>query len=107
MNTEQMLDEIRETNHGFLLLAQRLIAFDKAQALGALGISESSADLLAMLSPGQVMKLASGNTLLQRFRMDDDVVFGLLTSHRLPGRAGAGAGVGGGLMVGRALAAVS
>lgn len=106
MNTEQMLAEIRETNHGFLLLAQKLIAFDKAEALTALGISDASADLLGMLSPGQVMKLASGNALLQRFRMDDDVVFGLLTSHTLPGRVGFGVGAGGST-AGRALAAVA
>lgn len=103
MNTEQMLAEIRETNHGFLLLAQKLIAFDKAEALTALGLTDTSADLLAMLSPGQVMKLASGNALLQRFRMDDDVVFGLLTSHNLPGRS---TGIGA-LMAGRTLAAVA
>lgn len=102
MNTEQMLAEIRETNHGFLLLAQKWIAFDKAEAVDALGITDASADLLAMLSAGQVMKLAAGSTLLQRFRMDDDVVFGLLTSHDLPGRSG---GVGGGVG-GRALAAL-
>ena len=28
-----------------------------------------------------MMKIASGNTLLCRFRMDDDMVWGLLTSH--------------------------
>jgi flagellar transcriptional activator FlhD len=27
------------------------------------------------------MKIATGNTLLCRFRMDDDLVWGLLTSH--------------------------
>jgi flagellar transcriptional activator FlhD len=28
-----------------------------------------------------MMKIASGNTLLCRFRMDDDLVWNLLTSH--------------------------
>jgi flagellar transcriptional activator FlhD len=28
-----------------------------------------------------MMKIATGNTLLCRFRMDDDLVWGLLTSH--------------------------
>ena len=28
-----------------------------------------------------MMKIASGNTLLCRFRMDDDLVWGLLTNH--------------------------
>ena len=40
-----------------------------------------TATLIATLSPAQLMKIASGNTLLCRFRMDDDLVWGLLTSH--------------------------
>jgi flagellar transcriptional activator FlhD len=28
-----------------------------------------------------MMKIAAGNTLLFRFRMDDDMVWGLLTNH--------------------------
>jgi flagellar transcriptional activator FlhD len=28
-----------------------------------------------------MMKIAAGNTLLCRFRMDDDMVWGLLTNH--------------------------
>jgi len=101
MNTEQMLAEIRDANLGFLMLAQKLIADNKTEAAGALGISDASADLLGSLSGAQVMKLAGGNTLLQRFRMDDDIVFGLITSHRTPASAG---GIGG-LTAGRALAA--
>ena len=84
MNTEQMLAEIRDANLGFLLLAQKLIAFDKAAATDSLGIDAASADLLAGLTSAQVIKLASGNTLLQRCRLDDDMVFGLITSHALP-----------------------
>ena len=34
-----------------------------------------------MLSPAQIMKIASGNMLLCRFRIDDDMVWGLLTNH--------------------------
>jgi len=101
MNTEHMLAEIRDANLGFLMLAQKLIAQDKAEAVDCLGITGASADLLAGLSNAQVMKLASGNTLLQRFRMDDDMVFGLITSHRTPASAG---GIGG-LLAGRTLAA--
>ena len=37
--------------------------------------------LIALLSPSQMMKIASGNTLLCRFRMDDDMLWGLLTNH--------------------------
>jgi flagellar transcriptional activator FlhD len=31
-----------------------------------------------------MMKIAASNTLLCRFRMDDDIVWGLLTSHGTP-----------------------
>ena len=37
--------------------------------------------MIALLAPSQMMKIASGNTLLCRFRMDDDLVWGLLTNH--------------------------
>ena len=39
------------------------------------------ADVIGMLSPAQMMKIASGNTLLCRFRFDDELVWGLLTNH--------------------------
>jgi len=81
MNADQILTEIREANLSYLMLAQNLIRADREQALYRLGISDETASLLAMLSPAQIMKIASGNTLLCRFRMDDDLVWGLLTSH--------------------------
>ena len=81
MNAEQTLAEIREANLSYLMLAQSLIRADKEQALYRLGISEESAQMISLLSPAQMMRIASGNTLLCRFRMDDDVVWGLLTNH--------------------------
>jgi flagellar transcriptional activator FlhD len=86
MTSEQILAEIKEANLTYLMLAQTLIRQDKAQALFRLGISEESADLLAMLSPAQIMKIASGNMLLCRFRADDDMVWNLLTNHKVPSR---------------------
>ena len=86
MTSEQILAEIKEANLTYLMLAQTLIRQDKAQALFRLGISEESADLLAMLSPAQIMKIASGNMLLCRFRADDDMVWSLLTQHNVNGR---------------------
>jgi flagellar transcriptional activator FlhD len=38
------------------------------------------------VSPLQIMKLASSNMLLCRFRADDDMVWNLLTQHNLPAR---------------------
>ena len=81
MNADQILSEIREANLSYLMLAQSLIRSDREQALYRLGISEESASMLALLSPAQMMKIASGNTLLCRFRMDDDLVWNLPTSH--------------------------
>ena len=81
MTNEQMLTESREANMTYLMLAQNLIRQDKAEALFRLGMSEESADLIAALSPAQVIKIASGNMLLCRFRVDDEMVWGLLTNH--------------------------
>ena len=81
MNADQILSEVRETNLSYLMLAQSLIRADREQALFRLGISEDTATLIGTLSPAQMMKIAAGNTLLCRFRMDDDMVWGLLTNH--------------------------
>ena len=81
MNNDQILQEIREVNLSYLMLAQSLIRSDREQALFRLGLSEQAADRLASLSPAQVVKVASGNTLLCRMRIDDDLVWGLLTNH--------------------------
>ncbi len=81
MNTEQILAEIREANLSYLMLAQSLVRADKDQALFRLGVSEETAALIGALTPAQMMKVATGNTLLCRFRMDDDMVWNLLTSH--------------------------
>ena len=82
MTEDQIRNEIRETNLTYLMLAQTLIRRDKADALFRLGLSEESADLLATLSPAQLMKVASGPMLLCRFRADDDMVWSLLTNHQ-------------------------
>jgi flagellar transcriptional activator FlhD len=81
MNPEQILAEIREANLSYLMLAQSLIRADREQALYRLGIGEESAMMIAALAPAQIMKIAQTNTLLCRFRMDDDVVWNLITSH--------------------------
>jgi flagellar transcriptional activator FlhD len=81
MDTTQMLTEIREANLTYLMLAQSLIRQDRAEALFRLGLSEEAADLIGALSPAQIMRVASGNMLLCRFRVDDDLVWDLLTNH--------------------------
>ena len=81
MNADQILAEIRETNLSYLMLAQPLIREDREQALFRLGISEDAADRLASLSAAQVLKIASSNTLVCRMRVDDDLIWTLLTNH--------------------------
>jgi flagellar transcriptional activator FlhD len=81
MNSEQVLVEIREANMTYLMLAQNLIRQNKAEALFRLGMSEDSAELISALSPAQVVRIASSNMLLCRFRVDDEIVWNLLTNH--------------------------
>jgi flagellar transcriptional activator FlhD len=81
MTADQILAEIREANLSYLMLAQSLIRTDRDQALFRLGVNEDTATLISSLSSAQMMKIAGGNTLLCRFRMDDDLVWSLLTSH--------------------------
>ncbi|MCU0969751.1 MAG: flagellar transcriptional regulator FlhD [Rubrivivax sp.] len=90
MTSEQILAEIREANLSYLMLAQSLIRTDREQALYRLGVSEDTASMIDTLTPAQMMKIAAGNTLLCRFRADDELVWSLLTSH---GRASANEGV--------------
>ena len=81
MTSDQILAEIREANLSYLMLAQSLIRTDRDQALFRLGVNEDTAALIGTLTPAQMMKIAGGNTLLCRFRMGDDMVWNLLTSH--------------------------
>lgn len=78
---ETLLDEIKETNLAYLLLAQNMIRRDRAQALYRLGISGEVADLIDALTPGQLVKVAGSNMLMCRFRFDDKMVWNLITSH--------------------------
>ena len=64
MTNEQLLNEIREANMTYLMLAQNLIRQDKPEALFRLGMSEESADHISALSPAQIMRIASSNSPL-------------------------------------------
>jgi flagellar transcriptional activator FlhD len=88
LKNEQLLAEIREANLTYLMLAQNLIRADRAEALYRLGISQDAADLIVNLSPAQVLRVAQGNMLLCRMRVDDDLVWNLLTNHGLTANSG-------------------
>ncbi len=97
MNTspnEQLLEEVREVNLAYLVLAQHMIRADKAQALYRLGISEEIAGVIDQLTPAQLMRIAGASQLICRFRFDDDIVWSLLTSHSKSKAAGTGAVAG-------------
>jgi flagellar transcriptional activator FlhD len=87
MQPEQLLEEIREANLAYLMLAQHMIRVDRPQALYRLGLSEEVANLVGGLTPGQVMKIAGGNMLMCRFRFDDEIVWNLLTTNGKVGNA--------------------
>jgi flagellar transcriptional activator FlhD len=84
MTADQVLAEIREANLSYLMLAQTLIRSDREQALFRLGIGEDNAALIDALTPTQMMKIASCNSLLCRMRCDDEMVWSLLTIHGKP-----------------------
>jgi flagellar transcriptional activator FlhD len=84
-SNEQLLQEIREVNLAYLVLAQHMIRADKAQALYRLD----------QLTPAQLMKIAGSNQLILRFRFDDDMVWNLLTSHSKSKSSATGAAVAG------------
>lgn len=81
MKTDQMLQDIREANMTYLILAQTMIRRDKAEAMYRLGIGEEVASILEQLSTGQVLKIASSNMLICCFRFEDQMVWNLLSSH--------------------------
>ena len=78
MSTDLLLNETRDLNLSYLMLAQAMIRDDKAQALYRLGLDEPTADLLEHLSSQQVVRVASRDHLLCTLRFDDEI-WALLT----------------------------
>lgn len=73
------VEEIGNLNLSYLLLAQRLVKEDPVTAMLRLGLSREMSDLLGKLSLSQIVKLASSNLLLCRFRFDDHPVLSAVT----------------------------
>lgn len=80
MNHDQLMNEIREANLTYLMLAQRMIRDDPAQALYRLGISEEVAELISSITSSQLLKIASGSVLLCHMRGIDEAVWSLLSN---------------------------
>jgi len=81
MKTDQILAEIHEANSAYLRLAKAMLQADRAGACQQLGIAENVAAMIEQLSPDQIARMARSNTLLQRFEMNEETVFGLLAAH--------------------------
>lgn len=79
--------EIRDVNLSYLMLAQQMIRQDRAEAIFRLGISGEIADLIANMSNAQVLKMASCNVMLSRFRFDDSTILSTLVREK-PGAIG-------------------
>ncbi len=84
MSRDQISNDIRDANLSFLMLAQNAIRRDPSQALARFGIGQESAELIARLSPAQMLNIATSPVLLCRMPVDDEMVWGLLTSHAAP-----------------------
>jgi flagellar transcriptional activator FlhD len=71
-------DEIRELNLAYLMLAQRMLNEDREGGMFRLGISAEAAELLVGLSSAQLLRMASSQMVLPRFRFGDEFLTGLL-----------------------------
>ena len=102
MNSTELTGEIRETNLTYLMLAQQMLREDRESAMYRLGIGADVAEIMEVLTPAQIAKMASSSVLLCRFRCDDRAVFELMTGHgRIPATNNAHAAI---LMTGQAAA---
>lgn len=81
MSMNDMMAEIRDANLSYLMLAQQMIRADKASAIFRLGLSAEIVDLIEGLNNSQILKLASSNMMLARFRFDDGAILGMLTNY--------------------------
>ena len=79
MTVSQIHSEIQEANLSYMLLAQQMIKEDKVASIFRLGISEEMANLIAGLTPAQIMKMSSSNMMLCRFRFDERLLLNMIS----------------------------
>lgn len=79
MDPLNLMDDVRDMNLSYLMLAQRMIREDQAMAIYRLGISQEIAQVIDSLSTAQILKLAGSPMMLTRFRFDDGAILGMLT----------------------------
>ena len=81
MNIDQLHQEIREVNLSYMLLAKQMIHEDEVGAAFRLGINREMAELIAGLSPAQLLKMAASNMLLCRCRFDEKILLNMITDY--------------------------
>lgn len=81
MSTMQLQEGIRDINLTYLMLAQQMIKEDRSAAIFRLGISQDLVDIIAGLTPAQVIKMAASNMLLCRFRFDENLLLNMVTGY--------------------------
>ncbi|CAM5190763.1 Flagellar transcriptional regulator FlhD OS=Castellaniella defragrans OX=75697 GN=flhD PE=3 SV=1 [Castellaniella defragrans] len=85
-NTDSgLLDDIREVNLSYLMLAQRLLRENQSAGMFRLGFDADVADIILNLSPAQIVKLAGSNSVLCAFRLNDAQLLTSLTHDVLGG----------------------
>lgn len=82
MPTKDYLNEIRDVNLSYLMIAQQMIRHDRAEAIFRLGISGEIADMIASMSNAQVLKIAGCNVMLSRFRFNDTAILSTLLNEK-------------------------
>lgn len=80
MESDQILDEIRDINLSYLLLAKQMLREDKVSAMYRLGINQDIAGIMDKLTSAQLIRMAASNMLLCRFRFDDRLIAEMLSN---------------------------
>ncbi|MCC8996861.1 MAG: flagellar transcriptional regulator FlhD [Nitrosomonas sp.] len=80
MDSNQILDEIKDINLSYMLLAKQMLREDRASAMYRLGVNKDVADILEKLTSAQLIKMSASNMLLCRFRFDDRLIAEMLSN---------------------------
>ncbi|THF60965.1 flagellar transcriptional regulator FlhD [Pseudothauera rhizosphaerae] len=81
MERPDFQEEIRELNLAYLMLAQQMLRSDRETAMYRLGMGSEMADLIEGLSAAKLVRMASSQALLPRFRFDDGLLAGLMAGN--------------------------
>ena len=80
MKANELMEQIREANLSYLLLAKQLITEDKVEAMVRLGIDENTADLLDQMTTTQVLRIAANDMPMCQLRFEDAGIWKILSN---------------------------